>query len=78
MVTLTHSMLSELPPVFAQDIYDQGILLTGGSSMLQGLDRYISSKLEIEVNAVKNPLQNIILGAGRALEEARYNPLLGA
>lgn len=78
MVTLTHSMLSELPPVFAQDIYDQGILLTGGSSMLQGLDRYISTKLEIEVNAVKNPLQNIILGAGRALEETRYNPLFGA
>jgi len=78
MVALTHSMLSELPPVFAQDIYDQGILLTGGSSMLQGLERYISTKLEIEVNAVKNPLQNIILGAGRALEEARYNPLLGA
>lgn len=78
MVTLTHSMLSELPPVFAQDIYDQGILLTGGSAMLQGLDRYISTKLEIEVNVVKNPLQNIILGAGRALEEARYNPLLGA
>jgi rod shape-determining protein MreB len=78
MVSLTHSMLSELPPSFAQDIYDQGILLTGGSSMLQGLDRYISQKLEIEVNLVENPLQNIILGAGYALEEARYRPLFGA
>ena len=77
IVSLTHSMLSELPPVFAQDIYDQGILLTGGSSMLQGLDSYISQKLEIAVNGVDNPLQNIILGAGRAMEESRYNALLG-
>ena len=78
IVSLTHSILSELPPSFAQDIYDQGILLTGGSSMLQGLDRYLSEKLEITVNPVENPLQNIILGAGRAMEESRYSSLLGA
>lgn len=77
MVALTHSLLSELPPSFAQDIYDQGILLTGGSSMLQGLDRYLSEKLEIRVNLVENPLHNIILGAGRAMEETRYSSLLG-
>lgn len=76
IVTLSHSMLSELPPVFAQDIYDQGILLTGGSSMLKGLEGYLSSKLELEVNCVENPLQNIILGAGRVLEEKRYTQLL--
>lgn len=78
IVALTHSMLSELPPSFAQDIYDQGILLTGGSSMLYGMDRYLSHKLEIAVNLVENPLQNIILGAGRAMEEKRYSTLLGA
>jgi len=78
IVSLTHSMLSELPPSFAQDIYDQGILLTGGSSMLHGLDRYLSEKLEIQVNPVENPLHNIILGAGRAMEESRYSALLGA
>ena len=78
MVALTHSMLSELPPVFAQDIYDQGILLTGGSCMLQGFDRYLSHKLEIAVNCVEDPLHNIILGAGKALEERRYQTLLNA
>ncbi len=78
MVSLTHRMLSELPPAFAQDIFDQGILLTGGSSMLLGLDRYLSAKLEIAVNVVDNPLQNIILGAGRAMEDVRYSSLLGA
>ncbi len=78
IVTLVHSMLAQLPPMFAQDIYDQGIVLTGGSSMLQGLDRYISERLDIRVNTVQNPLQNIILGAGRTLEDNRYTDLLGA
>ncbi|DAB36661.1 MAG TPA: rod shape-determining protein [Sulfurospirillum cavolei] len=78
IVGLTHKMLSELPPMFAQDIYDQGILLTGGSSMLQGLDRYIGEKLKIDLHCVENPLHNIILGAGRALEDTRYAALLEA
>jgi len=78
IVALVHSMIAELPPTFAQDIYDQGIVLTGGSSMIKGLDRYISERVEMEVNLVQNPLQNLILGAGRTLEEKRYCDLLGA
>lgn len=78
VVALTHGMLSSLPPIFAQDILDRGLLLTGGSCMLGGMDRYLSSKLEMDVHRVNNPLQNIILGAGRALEEKRYASLLGA
>ena len=77
MVALTHTMLSSLPPSFAHDIYDQGILLTGGTSMLKGLEGYLSSKLEMAITSVYNPLHNIILGAGRALEETRYSHLLG-
>ena len=77
IVGLTHAMLSSLPPVFAQDIYDQGILVTGGTSMLRGIGGHLSKHLEIEVRGVENPLHNIILGAGRALEEERYGKLLG-
>ncbi len=77
IVGLTHAMLSSLPPVFAQDIYDQGILVTGGTSMLRGIGEHLSKHLEIEVRGVENPLHNIILGAGRALEEERYGKLLG-
>ncbi len=77
-VDLTHGMLSKLPPAFAQDVFDQGVVLTGGTSMLKGLDRYLSQKLKIAVHVVDNPLENIILGAGRALEEQRYAMLLGA
>lgn len=76
IVDLVHSMLSSLPPTFAMDIYDNGVLLTGGASMLQGLDSYISHKLDITIQPVENPLQNIILGAGRVMEDKKYNSLL--
>lgn len=77
IVALIHTMLSTLPPSFAHDIYDRGILLTGGTSLLKGVENYISCKLHMPVTPVYNPLQNIILGAGRALEDARYRHLLG-
>lgn len=76
LVDLVHSMLSTLPPAFALDIYDNGILLTGGASMLQGLDSYISHKLDITIQPVENPLQNVILGAGRVMEDKKYETLL--
>jgi rod shape-determining protein MreB len=77
ILSLTHNMLSSLPPVFANDILEQGLLMTGGTCMLGGMDAYLSSKLEMDVHTVENPLQNIILGAGLALEEKRYSCLLG-
>ena len=45
--------------------------------MLRGIDGHLSKHLEVEVRGVENPLHNIILGAGRALEEQRYSKLLG-
>ena len=77
IVDLTHAMLSHLPPAFVQDVYDQGIILTGGTSMLKGLETYLSQKLEIFIKSAYNPLHNIILGAGKVLEDARYNNLMG-
>ena len=75
IVDLVYQMLSKLPPSFAYDIYDNGILLTGGASMLEGLDNYISQKLDIAIKPVENPLHNIILGAGRVMEDKKYNML---
>jgi len=78
IVSLTHAMLSSLPPSFASDVYEGGILLTGGSSMLEGIEAYLSQHLDIAITPVENPLQNIIMGAGRAIEERRYAHLFGA
>lgn len=76
IISLVHTMLSQLPPSFAQDIYDNGILLTGGTSLLRGFDRYLSQKLDIQIHLADNPLHNIILGAGRVMEDKQYSTLL--
>ncbi len=76
IVTLVYTLLSQLPASFANDIYDNGILLTGGSSLLKGFDTYLSQKLEIVTHIVDTPLQNIILGTGRVMEDKQYSALL--
>lgn len=77
-VNLTHAMISVMPPVFAEDIYDRGIILTGGTSLLTGLDHYLSERLGVTCKVVENPLHNIILGAGKIIENGYYAPLLSA
>lgn len=76
ILALTHAMLSSLPPMFANDILEQGLLMTGGSSLLGGMDEYLAYKLEIDVHIVDNPLHNIVLGAGCVLEYPHYRQLL--
>ena len=76
IVALVYTLLSQLPATFANDIYDNGILLTGGSSLLKGFDAYISQKLDIVTHVVDTPLQNIILGTGRVMEDKQYSSLL--
>ncbi len=78
IVALSRSMIESLPSAFLTDIYDQGILLTGGSSMLANLDRYLSLELQVDVKVVDTPLQNIILGAGAISESSLYHSLVSA
>ena len=62
------STLENAPPELAADIYDFGILLTGGSAVLGGLDRMISENMGVRVIVSKNPFDNVCMGIGRAIE----------
>jgi rod shape-determining protein MreB len=61
--------LENTPPELAADIMDRGIVMTGGGSMLKGLDRLISSETGMPVHTVDEPLYAVVRGAGKALEE---------
>jgi rod shape-determining protein MreB len=61
--------LDECPPELAGDIMDRGIVLTGGGALLRGLDRRISSALDIPVRVADNPLACVVLGAGQCVED---------
>ena len=56
------------PPDLVQDVLTSGITLTGGGGMLQGLDMLISQETEVPVHVTAQPLEAVVLGAGRCLE----------
>lgn len=61
--------LERTPPELASDIYDNGIMLTGGGAMLKNLDILISNETGLPVHLAEEPLCCVVLGSGRILEE---------
>ena len=60
--------LSMTPPELAADIYNTGIYLAGGGSMLRGLDKRLSRKTELPVYIAEDPLRAVVRGTGIALK----------
>lgn len=62
------STLEKTPPELAADIMEQGIMLTGGGALLDGIDLLIRSETGMPVHIAENPLDCVAIGTGRALE----------
>lgn len=60
--------LERTPPELAADIIDRGIMLAGGGALLKGLDTLLSHETGIVTHVAANPLQCVVLGTGRVLE----------
>ena len=63
------NLLSEAKPELASDLVDRGIVLSGGSSKLRGLDRLLSAQTDLPVIVADDPLSAVAAGTGRILEE---------
>lgn len=61
-------VLAQTPPELAADIVDKGIVLSGGSALLNNLDRYISYHINVASFVVEEPLFCVIRGIGMAIE----------
>ena len=60
--------LEQTPPELCADILDNGITLTGGSSLIRGLDKLISQETNIPVYVAENPIDCVANGTGKRLE----------
>ena len=60
--------LSQTPPELAADIYNTGIYMAGGGSMLRGLDKRISMRTDLPVYVAEDPLRAVVRGTGIALK----------
>lgn len=69
--------LSQTPPELAADIYNTGIYLAGGGSMLRGLDKRLSRKTDLPVYVAEDPLRAVVRGTGIALKDIeKYKSVL--
>jgi rod shape-determining protein MreB len=63
-----HQVLEETPPELAADIATRGILLTGGGSLLYGMDDLVTETTGIKTIAVDDPVSAVAIGTGRYAE----------
>jgi len=61
--------LENTPPELAGDIIDCGIVLTGGGSMLWGMDTRLREETGLPIITVDDPLTSVVLGVGKILDE---------
>lgn len=60
--------LEECPPELSGDIVDNGIVLTGGGSLLNGMQEWLATEINVPVHMAPNPLESVAIGTGRALK----------
>lgn len=69
IVEAVHDTIENTPPELVADIYERGIMLSGGGAMLRGLDKLIKKRINIPVYVVDDPATSVIRGTGLILED---------
>ncbi|PLT27936.1 rod-share determining protein MreBH [Peribacillus deserti] len=60
--------LEDCPPELSGDIVDQGVILTGGGALLNGIQEWLSNEIVVPVHIAPNPLESVAIGTGRSLD----------
>ncbi len=63
-----HAVLEQTPPELASDIAERGIVLTGGGSLLRGLEELISDRMGINTMTAEEPMTAVAIGTGKYVE----------
>lgn len=69
IVDAVKAVLEQTPPELSADIIDRGIVMTGGTSLLKGLDKMVSKGVGVPAYLSEDPMYCVALGAGKVLEE---------
>jgi rod shape-determining protein MreB len=73
-----HSVIEKIPTELANDVFEDGILLTGGGAQLRGLRSVIEQEMQIPVFVAEHPQESIALGCSLVLEHpGEYTRVLG-
>jgi len=69
IVTAVREALDAIPPEIAADIFDNGIVITGGGALLRGLDKRLRQETGVPVSIADDPLTSVVRGVGRMLDD---------
>ena len=69
IVLAVRDALERIPPELSADIYDRGVVLTGGGALLRNLDQRLRNETGLPVMVAENPLTSVVLGAGKMLTD---------
>ncbi len=69
IVEIVKTTLEKTPPELASDIVEKGIVLAGGGALIKNLDKLLSQKTEMPVYIAENPLECVVKGTGKTLED---------
>ena len=67
IIAALKTALEQTPPELAADIVDRGIVMTGGGSLLRGIDILVKEETNLPINVVEDPLTCVVLGSGKIL-----------
>lgn len=68
IVEAVHNVLEHTPPELAADVYERGIVMTGGGSLLRGLDELIEEKTGINTMVAEDAMTVVATGTGKFIE----------
>jgi rod shape-determining protein MreB and related proteins len=68
--------LEDSPAELSGDIVDRGVILTGGGSLLKGMEQWISEQIFVPVHLAEDPLESVAIGTGKALDYLHKMPSL--
>ncbi len=68
VVEAAHAVLEKTPPELASDIYERGIVMTGGGALLGGLDRLMEEEIGVNTMVAEAPLNCVAVGTGRYID----------
>ena len=69
IVEIVKTTLEKTPPELASDIVEKGIVLAGGGALIKNLDKLLSQKTGMPVYIAENPLECVVKGTGKTLED---------
>ncbi len=71
ILSSVREVLGKCPPELSSDILDNGIILTGGGSLIKSFDKLIENSVNVKVNIPENPLDSVVIGGTYAFNNKK-------